>query len=43
MLRMAPEDPDALLDEIAEQLLAQVAEREARLAPSCGTRRVGEK
>ncbi|MFI0238403.1 hypothetical protein [Streptomyces sp. NPDC016845] len=31
MLRMAPEDPDALLDEIAEQLLAQVAEREAEL------------
>jgi hypothetical protein len=32
MLRMAPDDPDALLDEIAEQLLAQVSEREARLA-----------
>ncbi|WP_079166856.1 J domain-containing protein [Streptomyces oceani] len=32
MLRMAPDDPDALLDEIAEQLLAQVAQREARLA-----------
>ncbi|GGO86090.1 hypothetical protein [Wenjunlia tyrosinilytica] len=31
MLRMAPDDPDALLNEIAEQLLAQVAEREARL------------
>ncbi|GAA2316081.1 hypothetical protein OKJ48_37540 [Streptomyces kunmingensis] len=31
MLRMAPEDPDTLLDEIAEQLLAQVAEREAEL------------
>jgi transposase len=31
MLRMAPEDPDALLDEIAEQLLAQVSEREAEL------------
>ncbi|MET9498243.1 hypothetical protein [Streptomyces sp. NPDC006552] len=31
MLRMAPEDPDALLDEIAEQLLTQVAEREAEL------------
>lgn len=31
MLRMAPEDPDALLDEIAEKLLAQVAEREAEL------------
>ncbi|WP_240649305.1 J domain-containing protein [Streptomyces sp. Z26] len=32
MLRMAPDDPDGLLDEIAEQLLAQVSEREARLA-----------
>ncbi|MDQ1009632.1 hypothetical protein QFZ82_004117 [Streptomyces sp. V4I23] len=32
MLRMAPDDPDALLDEIAEQLLAQVAEREKELA-----------
>ncbi|MET9952303.1 hypothetical protein ABZ135_12235 [Streptomyces sp. NPDC006339] len=32
MLRMAPEDPDRLLEEIAEQLLAQVAEREAELA-----------
>lgn len=32
MLRMAPDDPDRLLDEIAEQLLAQVAERESRLA-----------
>ncbi|WP_372341415.1 J domain-containing protein [Streptomyces sp. CC224E] len=31
MLRMAPEDPDALLDQIAEQLLAQVAEQEAEL------------
>ncbi|WP_189929105.1 J domain-containing protein [Streptomyces sulfonofaciens] len=31
MLRMAPDDPDRLLDEIAEQLLAQVAEREAEL------------
>ncbi|MFJ2771489.1 hypothetical protein [Streptomyces sp. NPDC087300] len=31
MLRLAPDDPDALLDEIAEQLLAQVAEREAEL------------
>jgi hypothetical protein len=36
MLKMAPEDPDALLDEIAEQLLAQVAEREARLAELIG-------
>ncbi|TQK53038.1 hypothetical protein FBY35_3506 [Streptomyces sp. SLBN-118] len=32
MLRMAPEDPDRLLEEIAEQLLAQVAEREAELS-----------
>jgi hypothetical protein len=32
MLRMAPEDPDRLLDEIAEQLLARVAEREEELA-----------
>ncbi|MFF9013270.1 hypothetical protein ACF09C_09945 [Streptomyces sp. NPDC014870] len=32
MLRMAPDDPDELLEEIAEQLLAQVSEREAELA-----------
>ena len=32
MLRLAPDDPDRLLDEIAEQLLAQVAERENELA-----------
>ncbi|MET9695424.1 hypothetical protein ABZY31_00605 [Streptomyces sp. NPDC006529] len=32
MLRMAPEDPDRLLEEIAEQLLGQVSEREAELA-----------
>lgn len=32
MLRMAPDDPDRLLEEIAEQLLAQVAGREAILA-----------
>ncbi|MDG9718438.1 hypothetical protein [Streptomyces sp. DH24] len=32
MLRLAPDDPDALLDEIAGQLTAQVAEREAKLA-----------
>ncbi len=32
MLRMAPEDPDRLLEEIAEQLLAQVSEKEAELA-----------
>jgi hypothetical protein len=36
MLKMAPEDPDALLEEIAEQLLAQVSEREARLAELVG-------
>jgi hypothetical protein len=36
MLRMAPEDPDGLLDEIAEQLLAQVGEREAELAALIG-------
>lgn len=36
MLRMAPDDPDGLLDEIAEQLLAQVAEREARLTELAG-------
>ncbi|MCX4824435.1 hypothetical protein OG883_32195 [Streptomyces sp. NBC_01142] len=32
MLRMAPDDPDRLLEEIAEQLLAQVAERETELS-----------
>ncbi|WP_431983879.1 J domain-containing protein [Streptomyces qinglanensis] len=32
MLKLAPDDPDALLDEIAEQLLGQVAERERELA-----------
>ncbi|MFD8971850.1 MULTISPECIES: hypothetical protein [Streptomyces] len=32
MLRMAPDDPDRLLEEIAEQLLAQVSERETELA-----------
>ncbi|MFF0065368.1 J domain-containing protein [Streptomyces sp. NPDC005279] len=32
MLRMAPDDPDRLLEEIAEQLLVQVAEREAELS-----------
>ncbi|MFJ8360566.1 hypothetical protein [Streptomyces sp. NPDC093984] len=31
MLRLAPDDPDALLEEIAEQLLAQVAQKEAEL------------
>ncbi|WP_435861949.1 hypothetical protein [Streptomyces sparsogenes] len=32
MIKMAPEDPDGLLDEIAEQLLAKVAEKENELA-----------
>ncbi|GFE15406.1 hypothetical protein Sgleb_34530 [Streptomyces glebosus] len=32
MIKMAPEDPDALLEEIAEKLLADVAERETYLA-----------
>ncbi|MFJ6937686.1 hypothetical protein [Streptomyces sp. NPDC101132] len=36
MLRMAPDDPDRLLEEIAEQLLAQVAERESELAGLVG-------
>ncbi|MFI2210345.1 J domain-containing protein [Streptomyces sp. NPDC020141] len=32
MMRLAPDDPDRLLEEIAEQLLAQVSEREKELA-----------
>ncbi|MFE3513872.1 J domain-containing protein [Streptomyces sp. NPDC059166] len=32
MLRMAPDDPDRLLDDIAEKLLADVAQRESELA-----------
>ncbi|MET7712801.1 hypothetical protein [Streptomyces sp. NPDC005407] len=32
MLKMAPEDPDRLLEEIAEQLLVQVAEHEKELS-----------
>ena len=32
MMRLAPDDPDGLLNEIAEQLLTEVALREARLA-----------
>ncbi|MEU5594201.1 hypothetical protein [Streptomyces sp. NPDC020298] len=32
MLRLAPDDPDALLEEIAEKLRRDVAEREAELA-----------
>ncbi|KOG87845.1 hypothetical protein ADK38_23115, partial [Streptomyces varsoviensis] len=36
MIKMAPDDPDRLLEEIAERLLAQVAEREAYLASLVG-------
>ncbi|MFE9836154.1 hypothetical protein ACFYP4_13625 [Streptomyces sp. NPDC005551] len=36
MLKLAPDDPDRLLEEIAEQLLAQVGEREAQLAALTG-------
>lgn len=36
MLKMAPEDPDRLLEEIAEQLLTQVGEREYELAELTG-------
>nr|WP_206440941.1 hypothetical protein [Streptomyces scabichelini] len=36
MLKIAPDDPDRLLEEIAEQLLAQVSEREAELAGLLG-------
>lgn len=32
MLRMAPDDPDQLLEEIAEQLLGEVSQREAELS-----------
>ncbi|EFL01257.1 conserved hypothetical protein [Streptomyces sp. SPB78] len=31
MLRLAPDDPDRLIEEVAEQLLAQVAEKEHEL------------
>ncbi|WP_151477223.1 J domain-containing protein [Streptomyces albicerus] len=37
MLKIAPEDPDRLLEEIAEQLLAQVSEREAELVGLLGS------
>ncbi len=37
MLRLAPEEPDRLLDEVAEQLLAQVSQREAELAVLLGS------
>ncbi|MGW7264334.1 hypothetical protein [Streptomyces sp. NPDC054842] len=36
MLKLAPDDPDRLLEEIAEQLLTQVGEREAQLAGLIG-------
>ncbi|MCF3177224.1 J domain-containing protein [Streptomyces sioyaensis] len=36
MIKMAPEDPDALLEEIAEKLLADVSERETCLAQLVG-------
>lgn len=36
MLKLAPDDPDRLLEEIAEQLLTQVGEREAELAKLVG-------
>ncbi|MCB5163363.1 J domain-containing protein [Streptomyces bambusae] len=36
MLKMAPDDPDRLLEEIAEQLLSQVADRERELAELTG-------
>jgi hypothetical protein len=36
MLRLAPDDPDRLLEEIAEQLLAEVAKRESELAELLG-------
>jgi hypothetical protein len=36
MIKMAPQDPDRLLDEIAEKLLADVAEREAYLSQLVG-------
>jgi hypothetical protein len=36
MIKMAPQDPDGLLEEIAEKLLADVAERETHLAQLVG-------
>ena len=38
MIKMAPQDPDPLLEEIAEQLLAEVAEREARARGAVASR-----
>ncbi|MEU9333256.1 J domain-containing protein [Streptomyces sp. NPDC048290] len=37
MLKLAPDDPDRLLDEIADQLIAEVARREADLAAEAGS------
>lgn len=37
MLKIAPDDPDRLLEEIAEQLLAQVSARETELAGLLGS------
>jgi hypothetical protein len=39
MMKLAPDDPDGLLNEIAESLLNQVAQREARLAELVRDRR----
>ncbi|MEU7381489.1 hypothetical protein ACIP6V_23140 [Streptomyces sp. NPDC088770] len=36
MLRLAPDDPDRLLDEVAEQLRKEITEREAELAELVG-------
>jgi hypothetical protein len=36
MLQLAPDDPDRLLDEIGQQLLTQVGERETELAALLG-------
>lgn len=36
MIKMAPDDPDGLLEEVSQGLLAQIAEREARLAGLVG-------
>ncbi len=41
MLKLAPDDPDRLLEEIAEQLLTQVSQREAELAVLLGQLRRG--
>ncbi len=36
MLRLAPDDPDGLLDEIADRLRADITQREAELAALLG-------